>query len=72
MALNEKKIIDVILSNLKDINPRYNDYQKDLTELVVDIITAERLHQTQKQSIIQDISDKINTVGMELFRETEE
>lgn len=71
MALNERKVIEVILRNLSAVEPRYDGYIKDLEHLVVNIITSERQHQTRKFPIVQDISDKINTVGMDLFKAQE-
>jgi len=71
MALNERKVIEVILKNLKASEERYDDYHSDLSQLVVDIITDERQHQTRQFSIVQKISDRVNTVGMELFRKSE-
>jgi len=71
MALNERKVIEVILRNLSAVEPRYAGYIDDLEHLVVNIITSERQHQTRKFPIVQDISDKINTVGMDLFKAQE-
>ena len=71
MPINQEKVVSVILGNMEKIKPRYDDYHKSIQLLVAEILTAERIHQTQRTSIIQEISDKINTVGMDLYRENE-
>ena len=72
MPINQEKVVSVILGNMETIKPRYDDYHRSIQLLVAEILTAERVHQTQKTSIIQEISDKINTVGMDLYRENED
>ena len=72
MPINQEKVVSVILGNMETIKPRYDDYHRSIQLLVAEILTAERVHQTQKTSIIQEISDKINTVGMDLYKENEE
>lgn len=64
MPLNEKKIISIILDQCKDIEERYEGYQKDIVEVVSEILFYERQHRTQGTNIQQKISDKCNAVGL--------
>jgi hypothetical protein len=72
MPINQEKVVKIILGNMNAVETRYDDYHKSIQHLVGEILLAERVHQTQRGPIIQEISDKINTVGMDLYRENED
>lgn len=69
MAYNDNKIVRVLLGHVKDVPDRYDGYVDDFRELLVDVLQLEREHITGRTNIVQRIGDKVNTVGMTLYRE---
>jgi hypothetical protein len=63
MPLNERKIINIILDECKELEPRCEGYQEELIEILTDIVTAERQHRVQGTNIQQKINDKCNAAG---------
>lgn len=63
MALNERKIVSIILEECKSIEERCVGYQEELVAAITDIITAERQHRVQGTNIQQKINDKCNATG---------
>jgi len=63
MPLNERKIIDIILDECKNVGERCVGYQEELVNVIVDIIAAERQHRVQGTNIQQKINDRCNATG---------
>ena len=56
MPLNEQKVINILLDECKTIEERCKGYQKELVEVISEIITAERQHRIKGTNIQQQIS----------------
>lgn len=63
MALNERKIANIILNECKNIEERCEGYRQELVEVVAEILAAERQHRIQGTNIQQKINDKCNATG---------
>ncbi len=63
MALNERKIVNIILDECKTIEERCKGYKEELVAVITDIMTAERQHRIQGTNIQQKINDKCNATG---------
>ena len=63
MALNERKIVAIILEECKTIEERCKGYKEELVAVIADIMTEERKHRVQGTKIQQMINDKCNATG---------
>lgn len=63
MPLNERKIIEIMLDECKQVEERCPGYRAEIIEVVSDIITAERQHRVQGTNIQQKINEKCNATG---------
>jgi len=68
MSHNDQKIIKVLFEEINRIDEKYPGYKNDLKHLLADILNLEREHIISKINIVQKISDQVNKVGMELYR----
>ncbi len=68
MAYNDKKILQVLVGELDKIPERCGGYQDELTHLLGDVLNLERGHFIAKTSVVKKISDRVNAVGMILYR----
>ena len=67
MAYNSKKVLQVLLHELREIPGRYDDYHDDLQHLLVEVLNREQQHALSRISIVKEIADLVNTVGMSLY-----
>ena len=63
MALNQKKLISIIMHESGKLPERCNGYREEVLETLCDIITLERQHQREGTYIKQKIADKCNALG---------
>jgi hypothetical protein len=63
MPLNQRKIVEIIASKVKDIDERCPDYREELLLTLSDIIDLERRHQVAPTNIQQLIADKCSALG---------
>lgn len=69
MAYNDKKILGVLLGELKTIDERCEGYREELGQLLGDVLQAEREHAIARTNVVKKIGDQVNTVAMWLYRE---
>ena len=63
MPANDGKVGEIILGEVGRLEPRCEGYADVLTEAIVDILNAERLHRIKGTNIQQQVTDKCNAVG---------
>ena len=63
MALDRKKLIEVVKENVAKIEPQYDGYNDELLEAVTEIIYKESLHEEKAIFIQKEISEIIKKVG---------
>ncbi len=68
MAYNDKKILQVLLEELKEVPKRSEEYRDDIAHLLGDVLNFEREHAISKTNVVKKIADQVNTVGMDLHR----
>ena len=68
MAYNDKKILQVLLDELKEVPERFEGYQEDIGHLLGDVLNFEREHAISKTNVVKKIADQVNTVGMSLHK----
>lgn len=69
MPLNEKKIVAIILEQRVGIEERCEGYQKEIVEVIADILEYERGHRVSATNIQQKISDKCNAAARFLVKQ---
>ena len=68
MAYNDKKILQVLLEELKEVPERCEGYREDVGHLLGDVLNFEREHAISKTNVVKKIADQVNTVGMGLHK----
>lgn len=68
MAYNDKKILQVMKVKLGEMDEEYEGYTSELLRLLEDVLTIEREHRISKTNVVQKIAERINTVGLNLYR----
>lgn len=68
MAYNDRKILEVLLREIKEVPERYKGYQDDLAHLLGDVLIYERDHAIMKKNVVQKIADQVNIVGKLLHK----
>ena len=63
MALNQQKLISIIMDESGKLPERCKGYRKEALETLCDIIMLERQHQREGIYIKQKIADKCNALG---------
>lgn len=63
MPLNERKVIQIIINQSKNIEQRCEGYREEILDVLSDIISYERQHRIQGTNIKQRIADKCNAAG---------
>jgi hypothetical protein len=71
MAHNDRKILKILVDELKNVPERCNDYRKELSHLLGDVLNFERDHAIAKTNVVKKIVDQVNTVGMYLYKNRE-
>jgi len=68
MAYNDKKILHVLMEELKKTPERCPGYREEMGHLLGDVLSFEREHTIAKINVVQKISEQVNTVGMFLHK----
>ena len=63
-----RRIIEIIQEECKQIENLYSGYQEHLMELLSEIVSAEREHRTRATNIQQQISEHCNAAGRVLAK----
>ena len=63
MALNQQKLISIIMEEATKLPERCDGYREEVIETLCDIITLEQQHRREGIYIKQKITDKCNTLG---------
>ncbi len=63
MALNQQKLISIIMEEATKLPERCDGYREEVIETLCDILTLERQHRREGIYIKQKITDKCNTLG---------
>ena len=70
MPVNDQRVVQIILENIREIENRYDGYLDDMKELIANVMVLEMEHQIQKTNIKQLIGDKIALAASELFEKS--
>ena len=68
MAYNNKKILQVLIGEIGKVPERRDGYKEDLTHLLIEVLQLEREHAISRTTVVKNIADQVNTVGMSLYR----
>lgn len=68
MAYNDKKILQVLLGELKKVPERCEGYRGEFAHLLGDVLNLERDHAIARTNVVKKISDEVNTLGMFLYK----
>lgn len=63
MALNQQKLISIILEEAGKLPERCEGYREEMFDTMCDVITLERQHRREGRYIKQEIADKCNALG---------
>lgn len=63
MALNQQKLIAIIMDEAGKLPERCEGYRKEVIETLCEIITLERQHRREGTYIKQKIADKCTALG---------
>jgi hypothetical protein len=63
MPLNQRKIVEIVFSEIDRLEEPCQGYRETIQELVVDILDEERQHRVRGTNIQKKINDKINAAG---------
>lgn len=66
--VNNENLRKVLGEQFKDVPDRCEEYRDKLARLLVDVVDLELAHAIAKRSIVKDIANKVNKVGMFLYR----
>ena len=68
MAYNDKKILQVLISELNKTPDRCQGYKGELKHLLAEVLNLEREHMIARTNVVVKIADQVNTVGMFLHK----
>ena len=63
MALNQQKLISIIMSEVRKLPERCSGYRHEVIDTLGEIIDLERRHRREGIYIKQKIADKCNALG---------
>lgn len=63
MALNDKKIVSIILDQSNDLEERCKGYQPEIVNVISDILIYERQHRVSATNVQKKIDDKFNAAA---------
>ncbi|MEZ5310395.1 MAG: hypothetical protein R2735_07355 [Microthrixaceae bacterium] len=64
MAVDQRKLIEVIKSAVEKVEGRYDRYHDDLFDYVAQIVMLERQHEKRATQIQKKVSDKVDALGL--------
>lgn len=68
MAYNDRKIVKILMEQCQTLDERFPGYRKDMKDLLVEVLNLERTHAISRMNITQKIGDRVNTLGMDLYK----
>lgn len=68
MSYNKEKMVQLILNECESIEERCDGYRKEIIDVVVKILTAEKEHQAQRTNIQKQVDTECYAVGDFLHR----
>lgn len=71
MPANMRKVAGIILEETRSVEPRCAGYREHLTDVIVDIIDAERQNRVRRTNVQQQVSEKLNSGGLFLWRQSQ-
>ena len=63
MPANQRKVIDIILQEVRTMDERCEGYHDMLADTVAEILAAENQHRVRGTNIQQQVADKCNAAG---------
>jgi hypothetical protein len=63
MALNDRKIVSIILEESQDIQERCKGYRSEIINVITDILIYERQHRVSASNIQKKIDDKFDAAA---------
>lgn len=67
MALNQQKLVSIIIDEAGKLSERCQGYRHEMIDTLGEIITLERSHRSEGLYIKQKIADKCNALGRYLW-----
>lgn len=64
MAVDQRKLIEVIKSSVGGVEGRYDRYHDDLFDFVAQIVMLEREHEKRATQIQKKVTDKVDALGL--------
>ena len=68
MAYNDKRILSVLRGELGKVPERCEGYRDELAHLLGDVLLLEQEHALSRTTIVKNIADQVNRVGMFLYK----
>jgi len=66
-----KLVVEAIKRRCADVEPRFEDYEKELLTTVVEILSREREHRVSPTNVQQKVQDHIEVLGDQIWRRSE-
>ena len=63
MPANERKVIEIIMEEVGELDERCEGYRSVLSEAIADILSAERVHRVKHGNIQQQVTEKCKATG---------
>lgn len=63
MSIGDRKIVQTIIGECKELDERCPGYQSAILDLIADIISIERSHQISAMRVQQKVNDKFRATG---------
>ena len=63
MPANERKVIEIIMEEVGELDERCQGYRSVLREAIADILSAERVHRVKHGNIQQQVTEKCKATG---------
>lgn len=68
MAYNDDRILFVLIGELEKVPERCEGYRENLRLLLRDVLRCEEKHALSRRTIVKDIANLVNKVGMNLYK----
>ena len=68
MAYNDHRILFVLIGELEKVPERCEGYREKLRHLLRDVLHCEEKHALSRTTIVKDIANLVNRVGMNLYK----
>ena len=68
MAYKDRKVVQVLFRELSNVPERCDGYRGELRHLLGDVLNVERSHSISRTNVVKQIADRVNALGMFLYR----